>query len=81
MHLKLNYFHFWLKKDKKIAGKGGLNRGIEVSPFGLYVEKIVDVKFFGNFKKKSQKWPTQDLSNIEGTKSWKISPFGASPED
>ena len=40
-------------------------------PFGLYVEKIVDVKFFGNFKKKSQKWPTQDLYNIERNKVMK----------
>ena len=37
-------------------------------PFELYVEKNNDVKFFGNFKKKSQKWPIQDLSNIESNK-------------
>ena len=35
------------------------------------MEKIVDVKFFGNCKKKSQKWPTQDLSNIERNKVMK----------
>ena len=35
------------------------------------MEKIVDVKFFGNFKKKSQKWPIQDLSNIERNKVMK----------
>ena len=40
-------------------------------PFGLYVERIVDPKFFGNFKKKSQKWSTQDLSNIERNKVMK----------
>ena len=44
-------------------------------PFGLYVEKIVDVKFFGFFKKKSQKWPTQDLSNIERNKVMKNQPI------
>ena len=37
----------------------------------MYVEKIVDVKLFGNFKKKSKKWPTQDLSNIERNKFMK----------
>ena len=37
----------------------------------MYAEKIVDVKFFGNFKKNSQKWPTQDLSNIERNKVMK----------
>ena len=44
-------------------------------PFGFYVEKIFDVKFFGNFKKKSQKWPTQDLSNIERNKDMKNQPI------
>ena len=39
---------------------------------GLYMVKIVDVKCFGNFKKKSQKWPIQDLSNIERNKVMKI---------
>ena len=42
-----------------------------VPPFGLYMEKIVDVKFFGNFKKHFQKWPNQDLSNIERNKDMK----------
>ena len=40
-------------------------------PFGLYVKKIVDVKFFGNFKKKFLKWPTKDLSNIKRNKVMK----------
>ena len=48
-------------------------------PFGLYVEKIVDVKSFGNFKKKSQKWPTQDLSSIERNKVMKNQPIWGIP--
>ena len=48
-------------------------------PFGLYVEKSVDVKFFGNFKKKSQKWPTQDVSNIERNKVIKNQPIWGIP--
>jgi len=43
------------------------------------MEKIVDVKFFGNFKKKSQKWPTQDLSNIERNKVMKNQPICGIP--
>ena len=43
------------------------------------MEKIVDVKFFGNFKKKSQKWPTQDLSNIERNKVMKNQPIQGIP--
>ena len=35
------------------------------------MEKNVDVKFYEIFKKKSQKWPTQDLSNIERNKVMK----------
>ena len=35
------------------------------------MEKIVDINFFGNFKKKSQKCPTQDVSNIERNKVMK----------
>merc|ERR1712105_367025 len=50
-----------------------------VPPFGLYVKKILDVKFFGNFKKKSQKWPTQDLSNIERNKVMKNQPIWGIP--
>ena len=53
------------KKDPKIDAFLHVQKG---PPFGLYMEKIVDVKFFGIFKKKSQKWPTQDLSNIERNK-------------
>ena len=43
------------------------------------MEKIVDVKFFGSFKKKSQKWPTQDLSNIERNKVMKNQPIWGIP--
>ena len=39
------------------------------------VKKIVDVKFFGNFKKKSQKWPSQDLSDIKRNKVMKNQPI------
>ena len=59
------------KKDKKNAGEGGSNPAEKGPPFGLCMEKIFDVKFFGIFKKKSQKWPTQDLSNIERNKVMK----------
>ena len=48
-------------------------------PFGLYKEKIVDVKLFGNFNKKSHKWPTQDLSNIERHKVTKNQPVWGIP--
>ena len=34
-------------------------------PSGLYEEKIVDGKLFGNFKRKTPNWPNQDLSNKE----------------
>ena len=47
--------------------------------FGLYVKKIGDVRFFGNFKKKSQKWPTQDLYNIERNKVMKNQPIHGIP--
>ena len=47
--------------------------------FGLNVEKIVDVNSFGNFKKKYQKWPTQDLSNIERNKFMKNQPIWGIP--
>ena len=50
-----------------------------VPPFELYVEKIVDVKFFENCKKKSQKWPTQDLSNNERNKVMKDQPVCGIP--
>ena len=40
---------------------------------------VVDVKFFGNFKKKFQKWPTQDLSNIERNKVMKNQPIQGIP--
>ena len=50
------------KKDPKIGAFLHIQKG---PSFGLYVEKIVDEIFFENFKKKSQKWPIQDLSNIE----------------
>ena len=64
MHLELNYDQFWPQKGPPF----GLHSG-------LYMEKIVDVKSFGNFKKKSQKWPTQDLSNIERIKVMKSQPI------
>ena len=63
------------KKDKKNAGEGGSNPAEKGPPFGLCMEKIFDVKFFGIFKKKSQKWPTQDLSNIERKKVMKNQPI------
>ena len=43
------------------------------------MEKIVDAKFFGNFKKKFQKQPTQDLSNIERNKVMKNQPIRGIP--
>ena len=49
----------------------GVRTKAQKGPFGLYMEKIVDVKFFGIFKKKPQQWPTQDLSNIERYKVMK----------
>ena len=58
MHLELNYYHFWPKKGPK---NRCILTCIEGSPFGLYV-------------KKSQKWPTQDLSNIGRSKVIKNQP-------
>ena len=53
---------------------------VQMGPsFGLYVEKIVDVKFSWNFKKKYQKWPTQDTSNIETNKVMKNQPIQGIP--
>ena len=39
------------------------------------MEKILNVKCFGNLNKKSQKWPPQDLSNIERNKVMKNQPI------
>ena len=64
------------KKDPKIDAFLDVWKGL---PFGLYVEKIVDVKFFGNFKKKSQKWTTQELSNIARNKVMKNQPIQGVP--
>ena len=52
---------------------------IEGSPFGFWMKKVVNVKFFEIFKKKSQKWPTQDLSNIERNKVMKNQPIRGIP--
>ena len=67
------------KKGQKNTGEGGSNPAEKGPPFGLYVEKIVDINFFGNFKKKSQRWPTQDLSNIERNKVMKNQPIQGIP--
>ena len=64
------------KKEKKIDAFLHVQKG---PPFGLYVEKIVDVNFFGNFKKKSLKWLTQGLSNIESNKVMKNQPIWGIP--
>ena len=50
-----------------------------VPPFGLYMEKIVNLEFFGNFKKKSQKWTTQAISNIARNKVMKNQPIQGIP--
>ena len=71
MQLELNYYHFLPQKEPK-------NRCI-FTRIGLYVEKSVDVKFFGNFKKKSQKWLTQDVSNTEKNKVIKNQPIWGIP--
>ena len=39
------------------------------------MKKIVEVKFFEIFKRKSQKWPTQNLSNAERNKVMKNQPI------
>ena len=44
-------------------------------PFGVLMKKIINVNIFKIFKKKSQKWPTQDLSNIERNKVMKNQPI------
>ena len=67
------------KKDKKIAGAGGSNRGIEGSPLWIVSGKNCRRKIFGFFKKKSKKWPTQDLSNIERNKVMKNQPIWSIP--
>ena len=48
---------------------------IEGSPLWIVCGKIVDVKFFENFKKKSKKWPIQDLFDIERNKLMKNQPI------
>ena len=60
------------KKDPKINAFLDVQKG---PPFGFYVKKIVNVKIFEIFKKKPQKWPTQDLSNIERNKVMKNQPI------
>ena len=44
------------------------------------MEKIDDANFSGNFNKKFQKWPTQDLSNIERNKVMKNQPIQGIPQ-
>ena len=39
------------------------------------MKKFVNVKIFEIFKKKLQKWPTQDLSNVERNKVMKNQPI------
>ena len=43
------------------------------------MKKIINVNIFKIFKKKSQKWPTQDLSNIERNKVMKNQPIRGIP--
>ena len=76
MHLELNHYHFLLQKGPK---NECIFRRIEGSPFGLYVKKIVDVKFFGYFNKKSQERTTQELSNIARNKVMKNQPIQGIP--
>ena len=71
MHLELNHNHFWPQKGPK-------NKCI-FRRIRLYVKKIVDVKFFGNFKKKSQKWTTRELFNIARNKVTKNQPIQGIP--
>ena len=52
-----------------------------VPPFGLSSEKIVDAKIFEIFKMISKNGLFRTFLILEGTKSWKISPFGASNDD
>ena len=78
MHLELNYYHFCPKIGPK--NKSIFYTYRRVPPFGLYVEKILDIKFFGNFKKKSPKGPSQDLSNIERNKVMKNQPIWGIPQ-
>ena len=72
MHLELNHYHFWPQKGPK---NQCIFTRIEGFPLWIVSGKIVNVKFFGNFKKKPKKWPTQDLSNIERNKVIRISPL------
>ena len=53
------------KKDTEIDAFSHTKKG---PPFGLYVEKIVNVKFFGNFKPKTKNRPKYDLSILNGSK-------------
>ena len=76
MHLELNYYHFWPIKGPK---NRCIFTRIEGSPLGIIYGKMVYVKFFGFFKKKSQKWPSQDLSNIERNKVMKNQPIRSIP--
>ena len=46
-----------------------------VPPLDFVGKKIINVKIFEIFKKKPQKWPTQDLSNVEMNKVMKNQPI------
>ena len=51
MHLKLNYYHFWLKKGQKNWRRRGSNRGIEGSPLWIICGKNCRHKILWNFQK------------------------------
>ena len=76
MHLELNKYHFRPQKGPK---NSCVFTHVEGSPIWIVCWKIVDVKFFGNFKKKSQKWSNKDLSNVERNKVMKNQPIQGIP--
>ena len=55
MHSKLNITIFDSKKDKKIAGKGDSNRGIEGSPLWIVSGKNCQRTIFWKFQKEIPK--------------------------
>ena len=67
------------KRTKKIAGKGGSNRGIEGSPLWIVCGKNCRRKIFWKFQKEMPKMAYQELSNIERNKVMKNQPIRCVP--
>merc|ERR1712117_627870 len=81
MHLKLNYYHFWLKKGQKNCGRRGFEpRHRRVPPLDCIWKKLSTQNFLEISKRNPKNGLPRSFLILKGTKSRKISPFRASLE-